>query len=92
MAGLSGKVPYEIVEFWSYTEQAAEIEPDTRILDEKLDELKWTICRIPLAFPTVGGSNLRLAHYHGDPEMVIRFMFDGSRVMLLGIERLYFDT
>ena len=81
------KVPYEIIEDDLYTEQALEIEPDTKRLDERLRDILWVIARVPLECSRVHNTNLRRIVHDGHPQLRIWFTFDGDRVVLKSIER-----
>ena len=80
-------LPYETIEDELYTQQAIEIEPDTKKLDERLRYVLWVIARVPLDCSKVPNTNLRRIVDDRHPQLRIWFTFDGVRIVLKSIER-----
>ena len=84
-------VPRDIDYHPSFESQAAAIERDTHILDEKLLDLTFNIARVPELYELhrrSGRLPLCAAYYLGNPRLRVWFTYDDHTVTLLGIERV----
>ena len=81
------KIPREIVESPSYSEQKSKAVAAPRRLDDLLEGVLFAVARIPEDFPGIGG--ISLARYVGPLDNLrIWFTYDDATVTLRGIERV----
>lgn len=84
-------IPREIIEWPSYKQQADEIDPSRKELDNALATLLFEIGRVPEIFEVARGPQglpICVADRHGRPSYRIWFTYDSQYVTLLGIIRM----
>ncbi len=85
------QVPRDVRYLFSFDAQAAGIEPDRGVLDEKLRGLIFNITRLPEHYELSrrpGQLPLCAAIYGGRPRLMIWFTYDHELVTVMGIQRI----
>ena len=82
--GTPSSPPHEYYEGAEWEKSVDDAGLDFLTIDGKLSALTFAVARIPDQFPYVGDSQIQVAHYDGDPPLLVFFLQEqDGRIALL---------